>query len=509
MTTTTLTPFAVTSSYGTLTYTGGFVADGIFADASDATYVQLGEPPVALRFSLSSFTLGTGRVKYWTVSVRTRGFNATSYPLLVKMLRAAGAVVWPQSDVMLTQIPTTHVTAAFVPPSLTQAEIDDLEVQFDWLGAGVGSGPVNIYEVSVAVTWATIPVANVTYPTGAPALGTSSPTVTWTHTPGSDGGPQSAYEVKAFTAAQYTAGGFSPDTSAAAYFSGVLTGSANSLTIGPLANNTTFRVYVRTAQQINGAAHWSAWDYEGFSTNYTPSTVQTVTTVADNDNGRLTVTVNRLNASAAWVSVELERTDDGGTTWVPVRGATGVKATNTHTTAWAANAVTVRDDEAGNGTTVTYRARATTSTGVVGDWTSSTPTSWVKLGVVWLKDPHSPALNVAIDVSDMPQPTRTVPQGIHNVIGASQPVVVSDVRQSRVGTFEVLTRSNAESTAFETATTEPVKLLQFPAAHLWGSRYIALSETQELHLSPSYDSLHRRWQVGYIEVDRPADQTVY
>lgn len=510
MTTTVLTPDAMTVSTGTVGVNGG-TNPAVIKDANDSTYVSLsGNPGSTARWSLSTFTIGTGRLKYWTV--RMRGYSSgPGYYMVTKTMLPASGTVWTEPAMLVAggtnAAATEHVTAPFVPPSLVQAEIDGLEVELGFSTPGIND-VLYVQELSVSVTWAVAPTANITYPTGTPALGTSSPTVTWTHTVGADGGPQVFAEIKAFTAAQYGAGGFSPDTSTAAY-STIVSGEINSKTIGPLANNTTFRVYVRTAQYINGGNHWSPWDFEGFSTAYTPSTVQTVTPVADNTNGLTTVTVARNTGTAAWASVEVERTSDGGVTWLPVRGATNVKTTNRFVTTWSANSVVVKDDEAPNGVSVTYRSRATTASGVVGDWVSSSATQWSMAGVVWLKDPLDPVLNVIIDVPEMPEPTHQITQGVHTVIGARFPVVVSDTRRAGIGTFVALTRTNAESQSFDAAARSPVKLLQFPASHLWGSRYIVLADVQELHLSLSTDLGYRKWQVAFIEVARPADETVY
>lgn len=507
MTTTTLTPVALTASVGTVTPTGGTVP-GILTDASDNTYVLMGDTGATARFSLTSLTLGTGRLKYWTITLRAKSF-AFGYDLATKMMLPPSGTIWPQGSLPIGLAANTHTTSPFVPPSLVQTEIDDLEVQVEWPNTGGVGGVLHLYELSVSVNWATVPTANITYPTGVPALGTSSPTVAWTHAPGSDGGPQVFAEVKVFTAAQYGAGGFSPDTSTAAY-STVVSGPATSKTVGPLANNTTFRVYVRTAQYINGGNHWSPWDFEGFSTAYSPSTVSTVTPVADNTNGLMTVTIARNTGTAAWTSVELERTDDAGVTWVPVRGATGVKTTNTHTTTWSANSVVVKDHEAPNGGAVTYRARATTSTGVVGDWVSSAGVQWSHATDVWLKDPHDPVLNIVLDTTEVPSPTRSAPQGVFEVVGSVLPNVVADVRRGRVGSLEAMTVTKAAGDILDSATASPFKLLQYPATQQWGSKYIALGDVQEIPLEPTDAFIkHRLWRISYVQIARPADHTVY
>lgn len=511
MTTAVLTVTDLVQSIGSVAENGG-VVEATLEDGSDATNLGLTRSATTdarAAMSLDTFTLGTGRLKSWFVSYRRAWGSGVQPPLRVYL----STFTVPGID-FVAQIldfpPTAYATvntSPQVPPNATQAQLDDLTLTF-WIEAGT-AGAMSVSEASVSVTYAVAPVANITYPTGSPTLTlTSTPTVTWTHSAGSDGGPQTAYQLKAFTAAQYGAGGFSPDTSTAAYDSAVVTSSAQAAAVGPLANSTTFKVYLRTAQTINGALHWSAWDNEIVSTNFTPATVSTVTTSAVPASGYIQVTAN--HSGAAWVDVEIERSDDGGVTWVPVRGATKVTTAtgNNHVTSWSSSAVVVRDHEAPNGVMVTYRARASTAL-ITGAYTSATPTSWSESLAVWLKDPNDPTLNVKVLVQEQPQPSRAVAQGVFQPIGAAFPVVISDRRSSRVGTFVCQTQSLGQGLLLEAAIENQVKLLQFPAVHLWGSKYIALGPAQEMYLDPAVDIFYRQWQIAYSQIDRPADETNY
>lgn len=488
----------------------------ILDDASDSTWATFTGYSTAW-FDLDDHTLPTGaRTK--TIRCYTRSKEASQvYPMLwvsystldLDEVQLIGFTpLWyAYSD--LTSPPRTL-------PELSQAQVDNLRIGITQQTEFV-SASTRLSELTVSLTYAERPTAAITYPVSTPAIGLSSPTVTWTHTAGSDGGPQVYYEVKVFTAAQYGAGGFSADTSTPEYTSGVVTSPASSVQIGPLANSTTYRVYVRTAQVVNSAAHWSAWDFEGFTTNFADSEITSVTPVATSPSGLMTVTVARNTGTETWDTVEVERSDDAGVTWLPVRGATNlaVGETNTFVTTFSSTSLVVKDYEAPNGVSVLYRARAMTNNSgsdIIGPWTTSSAVSWASQpGWVWLKDPHNPTLNVMLNVQEMPNPTRPITQGIDEIIGSELVNVISDVRRGVIGTFVAMTTSKLDGATLDSATASPFKLMQFPASHLWGSKYVALGDIQEMHLPDAQytDAGYRLWRIAYVEIARPADHTDY
>jgi hypothetical protein len=131
---------------------------------------------------------------------------------------------------------------------------------------------------------------------------------TWTHTAGTDGGPQSHYEVKVYTDAQYGAGAFSADTSAATWTSGIVASSEATATAIGLTGGT-YRWYTRTAQTVNGTPHWSAWAYEAFTVSLSTSEVETVTPTADVANGLMSIVTNIETASDTAAIINLERSE--------------------------------------------------------------------------------------------------------------------------------------------------------------------------------------------------------
>lgn len=120
------------------------------------------------------------------------------------------------------------------------------------------------------ITTTSIPTLTVDAPSD-PATDTLTPTVTWTYTD-TDGESQTYYEVKVFSAAQYGATGFSADTSTPTVSSGATAGNVAAWTISsPLANNITYRAYVRVGKDNAGTTLWSAWAYKQFALAVTSS----------------------------------------------------------------------------------------------------------------------------------------------------------------------------------------------------------------------------------------------
>lgn len=105
----------------------------------------------------------------------------------------------------------------------------------------------------------------VTAPTGT-VVGSSFPNIEWTMSD-PEGEPQGRYRTKVFTAAQYTAGGFNPETSPSTWDSGDVVSAAarNHQVPIELPNLTTYRAYVK----VESANQWSDWAFSGFTINLT------------------------------------------------------------------------------------------------------------------------------------------------------------------------------------------------------------------------------------------------
>lgn len=400
-------------------------------------------------------------------------------------------------------------TSSFFAQAFTQYELDTLRLQV-FLGVPKFGAATTARFIAalVVVTIADPPSVAVTGPTGA-SVSTSTPTTTWTYTAGAHGGQQSKYRVRVFTAAQYGAGGFNPATSTATWDSGVTAGAAVSRQITtPLVNATTYRAYVQVTHTINGQDASSAWAYSQFTTSFATSDISTVTAVADNATGKITVTVNRNTGTEAWDSIDLERSLDAGATWMPVRGATRQGATNTWLTTWGANSAVVVDYEAGNGVAATYRARATNDNAgadVTGAWVSSSSVSWSS-SATFVKDPLNPSRNATFRLHAMPDQARVREQGMHDIIGRADPVVVVDARRTPSGRMVVHTPDLATANALDVLSEATTWLLHGPVAHRLPA-YIVANSIAEIRPVRVATLAHRYWEVDYRVVAVPADDT--
>lgn len=133
--------------------------------------------------------------------------------------------------------------------------------------ASASAAITSLYELDAIVDINIRPSASVTAPTGT-VTDSSRPAVAWSYSD-ADGDPQTVYEVKVFTAAQYGATGFSADTSTATWGSGLVTSSDTGVTIPvDLDTGTTYRAYVRVGHPIGSGNFISDWAFTTFTMNY-------------------------------------------------------------------------------------------------------------------------------------------------------------------------------------------------------------------------------------------------
>lgn len=492
MTTVTLRPVSTGYDSGN-TLTGGSPLSTILADNSDSTYATSGASGSSAEVKLGTTTLPAGAVTR-TIGARIRSSSPAAAQLSVSAY--AGGIdngfVSPIIGLDLLAIDASITTRSAAPSAqfFDQTQIDLLTLLFDTANSGVV-----IYEVYLDLIYALQPTTAVTAPTGTVTT-TSQPTVTLTHTAGSDGGPQAYSQVRVFSAAQYGITGFNPETSAATFDSGIQLGGGTSIPTSPLDNSTTYRAYGRTAQLINGYPHWAEWAFSSFTTSYTLPVIASITATADNTLARQRLVVTRTVMSPTWTGVEVQRSLDGGTTWVFVRGATNVLPPGD---VWIGY-----DYESANGVAAIYRARALTPM-FTGPWLTSSG-STVTTTATWLKDLRNTARNRTVRAKTLPSPSRGRAQGEHVVVGRADPVIVSDVRQTTRGTVTFVTMTETAADDLLALTDATVLLLQTPTSHRFGSRYIVIrGELQEIRVTRIAQEQIRYWQATYVEVVAPAD----
>lgn len=120
----------------------------------------------------------------------------------------------------------------------TQAAVNGITVGVDNYAI---NHAFNVTELWLRVVYSKAPTA-----TGSSrgSVGSARPNIPWSYAH-EDGAPQEAYQVKVFSAAQYNAAGFDPNTATPVLDSGVVASSNKQWTpTADLANNTAFRAFI-------------------------------------------------------------------------------------------------------------------------------------------------------------------------------------------------------------------------------------------------------------------------
>jgi hypothetical protein len=197
-----------------------------------------------------------------------------------------------------------------------------------------GSVPTFLRLASIQTVWAynMPPTAAVTGPPN-PSL-TSKPVVTWAYSD-VDGDPQRAVRVICVpddaVSTAYPFGfagdtGFNPTGVASKSFdSGKVFTSATSMEVGSgLANGGTYWAYVQVyADPVVGVEQTSPWVGRQFTVSVTPPADPFLTVTTDSLNARVHLDVTESTPTAPHADrFDIERSEDDGVTWVPVRGAT-------------------------------------------------------------------------------------------------------------------------------------------------------------------------------------------
>lgn len=504
MTTVVLRPNTTVSNTGTVTGAGG-VAHTALADDSDATFITFTYLQQA-RFNMTDLTLpANGVVK--TVMIRARAAATVGSPIL----RARTTNASPPTLLILSSTvtgATIRVLSSSAASGWSDALIDAVNIIVEnSLSGGGGGTTLIVYELYFDVVYVAQPVVVVDNPTGTITT-TNTPQVSWTDTLDVDGGAQTGYQVKVFTAAQYGIGGFDPAVSPNTLDTGALSGSALSYQPTTVLPNATYRAYVRVKQTVNGADDWSAYAFSGFIINVTPPAVPTLAMTAESTSGRIKALITTGGGATTTDRVELQRSIDGGTTWAAVRNSETTDGTITYPAA----PVTIRDYEAPNGTLTSYRARALHNyTGVyaASAWTTTqtatfTSTDW------WIKHPTKPALNLKLPggtsaaMFSYPDVNRVARQGVFQPAGATLPIVVSDTTAAASGTIVIQVRTRSDQDKAEALIAEAtVLLLQGPVAHGEPDRYVAFGALNAVRVIDNGGFQIKRSTMPWVQVATP------
>lgn len=318
MTVVTTRPDSLLGSSGSPPVTGAATIVDALSDDSDSSYVTTAAGSSSWEVGFDEPVLPTGSL-VTRVSARLRCAVTTAskeYATQVSGMDVRPTVNWTTP----TTITLTPAGASSM--AMPAASLDAwLSGVYALLVPGSGTGAIvqlKSYEAFFDVALVEQPEVAVSAPTGTITT-TNKPLTSWANTLDSDGGAQSRYEVKVYSAAQYGAGGFDPDTSTPTVSSGQLSGAATSWQMTATLPDDTYRAYVRSGQTVNGTAHWSDWDYEGFVIDVAVPDAPALTVTGLDAHGCVQLDMSEQGSGPSTDAFELQRSLDGGLTWEPVR----------------------------------------------------------------------------------------------------------------------------------------------------------------------------------------------
>ena len=353
-----------------------------------------------------------------------------------------------------------------------------------------------LLELYVDVDISAQPTVTVSAPTGTITT-TTAPDVTWAYAD-SDNETQTFYEIKVFSSAQYTAGGFSALTSTSTYESGEIASSDSTAVVGDLLLSGVYRAYVRVAKTINGSPFWSEFAYSQFTITVTPPSVPTLVASWNNDLGKATLTVTGTSPTGyASQYFDIHRSDDSGAIYAEIRN--GGELTPSAT--FIATGV---DYEAPRGIVAYYRARA------VGVDASSNefPSAWSTVQQVlitndetwWFKAVTKPDINLG-NIRVLAELDTNIEEAntVFRPLGATRPIVVAGPLQGEDGIYSIKTLTETEWDDFYPIFIyQGIILVQDPFGN---QKYIRVTSRTWSAASQSNGVVYRDIDLAYVEVD--------
>jgi hypothetical protein len=467
--------------------TNGGNADVVLADADDNTYLQ--GPSYAPDYAraqvvgLTDVSIPAGAA-ISGVRVRMRAKDLSTYPWDAQgravPANAAGqmgngvASAWGQTAI--TDYTGGYETARPGGGPWTVADVNALNLAFltttDFFGSGI-----RFYMAAIDVLYNERPV--VATATATSPFGVSRPTVAWTKTD-VEGDPQQAYQVKWFSEAQYTAGGFDPSVSTATHNTGEVTSTGQSHQIPiDLVNATTYKAYVRVRQpDVSGQALRSDWTASNAVTiDVTPPAAPGLTYTGNSvteAQAHIQMAATKNNPEGDTTLV-VEYSDDEGATWAPHPAMNGITFAGT---------TTLKDYEVPLGIARHYRAKVVAGILAGSAWSATLIAPALPAEEWWLKDPLDPTRNVAARISDF-KFSLPRPQAAYDPVGRTEHVVITEGTQAPTGSFVITTWSKGEYDLVMALTTSShVLLLQDVFGRQW---YVMLGESDDWELVKATD----------------------
>lgn len=474
------------------------------ADASDASYSTCpgggGNPGIG-RLYLGDIALSAGqRIAAVRRRIRAKGSGASTR-LLTTMYDPISAGETPYYD-YYTNISSTVWTDLTGSWNATAPDGSEWTQEiFNRITAqeqnNSGSGSVSIAALYVDVDIRSKIVATVSSPTGV-VTDTSRPTVSLGYTD-PDGESPTAMRVKVFSAAQYGAGGFDPDTATPVWDSAEVP-YADSIQVGTnLPNGTTYRAYVKVAKSFNGATWYGDWAYSGFSLSLTAPAAPTVTPTYSSVTKLVNVAITGTAPPGGTVEYNflVERSDADDPTWYVIPGGYVSVPVGGPFTA------SVTDRLARRGVLTTYRV--TPIAVVSGNDVAGPPAT----GTVTPPLVNEWTLRTVDEVGDgedyfaapvVGEPEVTVPEslGVFRPLGRKNAVVLSSGLHGEDGTLQLVIRDDWDTARAVLLSTDPV-LVQDPFG---GHKYVRIT-SRDWRLLGAATAPRRPVDVGYVEIDDP------
>lgn len=451
MAVTTVRPNATVTGSGNYDNTGGAASyHAALNDDSDSTYISkktsvTGQGTIIYDFGTTTLT-ASQKVKRVRIRARIKtGSSATGKLNVYLGSRIDNQNYWHTPLQLrgtyssITTLTSAYQVAAPDGSAWTQTSINNLRAKITEFQDSTDIS--NVYELYIDIDIVSEPSVTVVNPNGTITT-TASPAVSWTFTD-SDGDTQSYYQIKVFTAAQYGAGGFDPETSTSTYDSGEIASSDTDAVVDELLANATYRAYMKVAKTINNEPYWSDWAYSGFVVNNTLPTTPTLSAVFNTSTNDVDLTATGA-APTGFVSqvFDIHRSDDSGVIYAGVRNGESLTPNGSYI-------ATVTDYEAPRGVSAYYRVRsvATDSNGI------EFPSAWSSVVQVyvtndetwWFKAITDPTINIgSVRVLAQLDTNIDEPNTVFRPLGQDRPIVVAGPLQGEDGIYSIKTLTEDE-----------------------------------------------------------------
>lgn len=292
--------FSTGSTAWNLLDDGGAVTD--YSGADDTTYVrtpagkQYPSAHLWMRLTDLASLASTQRIKAVRVRGRVRMNTSVAGDAAIIQLRlwdhhtpagpqpvaALDEWVTGNASVYQPKVGPWHTQAPkSVGPEWTRGVLNRLVVHVAWFYGKYGNENLRLSELYLDVDVRDAP--QIGELSVEDAAVTTRPHVAWSFTPNADDDLQTAYHVRVFSQAQYSANSFDPGHSPAVWSSGVRRGGVALVQVGKdLRPGATYQAYVRAAADFNGSFWWTDWSSTAdFTVTPTPPPAPALTVAPD------------------------------------------------------------------------------------------------------------------------------------------------------------------------------------------------------------------------------------